>query len=359
MSETCASALRVEEIRPAAMMEAKRSCVIADREYLLERRDEWVDVDCPACGEDAAGDYGSKDGFAYVECQDCGTVYTSPRPSLALLERFYAQSKNYAYWNKHIFPASESARRERIFKPRVERLVDYCRQFGFAGGTLLEVGAAFGTFCEEVRHTGHFERIIALEPTPDLAQTCRERGFEVWEQPVEKTERSRVADVVAAFEVIEHLFSPSDFLGHVRRMLKPSGMLVLSCPNVRGFDVSALREQSSTFDHEHLNYFHPESLPLLLAREGFTTEVVETPGRLDAELVRGAVMAEHHSLDRQPFLQTVLLDRWDELGRPFQDFLAQHRLSSHLWVVARRKEPGGDSGGTSNKTWSEDHDHKA
>ena len=62
-----------------------------------------------------------------------------------------------------------------------------------------------------------------------------------------------------------------------------------------------------------------------------------TPGRLDAELVRDAVLAGKHSLGNDAFLKRVLLDEWDRLGWPFQQFLAGNGLSAHMWLVARRE----------------------
>ena len=41
----------------------------------------------------------------------------APRPSEAVMADYYAHSENYAYWAKHIFPASESVRRDKIHKP--------------------------------------------------------------------------------------------------------------------------------------------------------------------------------------------------------------------------------------------------
>ena len=35
----------------------------------------------------------------------------------------------------------------------------------------------------------------------------------------------------------------------------------------------------------------------------------------------------------------VLLDEWDTLGWPFQQFLAANGLSSHMWLAARRPAP--------------------
>ena len=55
-------------------------------------------------------------------------------------------------------------------------------------GTLFDVGAGFGTFCEEVDRLGAFDRVVALEPEPHLAETCRGKGLEVIEAPVEQAE---------------------------------------------------------------------------------------------------------------------------------------------------------------------------
>src|SRR5690606_21385408 len=105
---------------------------------------------------------------------------------------------------------------------------------------------------------------------------------------------------------------------------------------VRGFDTATLRTASNTFDHEHLNYFHPDSLAALLESCGFAVLDVQTPGQLDADIVRKRALAGEIDLADQPFLRRVLLDEWDALGEPFQRFLAENRLSSHLWIIAQR-----------------------
>lgn len=335
MPEAECNMLTEEQIRPARLMADKQRFVEMDLAYLLARRDEWEMVNCPACAGGERRPFGEKLGFAYAECLACGTVYTSPRPSQATLQQFYASSQNYAYWNQYVFPTTEATRRERIFRPRARRLAEFVRRFGVDGGTLLEVGAAFGTFCEEVRGEGVFKRIIALEPTPELAQTCRHRGLEVQEVFVEDLPNTLRADVVVAFEVIEHLYSPRVFLERCRQLLHASGLLVVTCPNVRGFDVSTLGMLSNTFDHEHLNYFHPDSLARLLQQCGYEVLDLQTPGELDGDLVRRHVLSGALCLEGQPLLKTVLLDRWEDLGYPFQQFLREHRLSSHMWAVAR------------------------
>lgn len=331
--------LREAEIRPDAMVRDAISAVEADIAWLLARRSEFVEVPCPACGEPKHEPAWRKYDLDYVACVTCETVYISPRPTSSVLEQFYRQSQNYEVWNRTIFPASEQARRVKVFRPRATRLREICDRLSVGRGALLEIGAAFGTFCEEVRALDRFDRILALEMTPDLAETCRKRGLEVIESAVERLDPGSVsADVIASFEVIEHLFAPIDFCRSIHRILKPGGILILTCPNLMGFDIQELRERSIAVDHEHLNYFHPASLRMLLERAGFELLEVQTPGKLDAELVRKQVLAHNHTLAERSFLRRILVDEWETHGEAFQDFLAARGLSSHMWGVARKKE---------------------
>jgi 2-polyprenyl-3-methyl-5-hydroxy-6-metoxy-1,4-benzoquinol methylase len=317
-------------------MAEKQTHLDWDVNFLLSRKADWVVVACPACEGQRFRQFGAKRGFVYVECLECGTVYTNPRPSLALLHEFYAQSRNYDYWNRHVFPKTEKTRRERIFRPRAERTARYVDAYGMRGGTILEVGAAFGLFCEEIKALGAFNRIIAVEPTAGLAETCRSRGIETLQAPIEELSLAEPVDVVAAFEVIEHLFSPRDFVVQCGRLLGNGGLLMLTCPNVRGFDVGTLGVESGTFDHEHLNYFHTRSLPRMLELCGFQTLQVDTPGKLDVDIVRKSFKEGRLDLSGNLLLRELFTRDTEADLADFQTFLATHLLSSHMWVVARK-----------------------
>jgi 2-polyprenyl-3-methyl-5-hydroxy-6-metoxy-1,4-benzoquinol methylase len=327
--------LREADIRPDELMAEQARRYAADVAWLLERRDRFVEVACPACGGDEHDPVWSKYDLQYRGCRGCRTIYVSPRPEPALLDEYYARSENYEYWNRVVFPASEDARRAQIFRPRAARAIELAARHGVTDGALLDVGAGYGTFCEEVRAAGRFARVVALEPEPHLAATCREKGLDVIEAPIERADPGGGFDVVTSFEVIEHLFAPREFVARCAQLLRPGGLLMLTCPNGLGFDVQTLGERSATVDAEHLNYFNPGALAAVLEGCGFTVLESETPGRLDAELVRKQALASAISLADQPFLRRVLLDEWDTLGGPFQDFLAANGLSSNMWIVAR------------------------
>ena len=333
--------LNEEDIRPKQLVSGQKIAALTDLGRMLTRISEFVEVDCPACGQRDPQPSFVKNGMSYVRCTHCSTLYVNPRPPPAVLDWFYRESPNYAYWNKYIFPASEAARRSHIFVPRVDRLLEICARYKVQTDALLEVGAGFGTFCSELNSRGVFQRVVGVEPTLDLANTCRSRGLEIIESPIEhvRTEDIGLFDVVASFEVIEHLFNPAEFLAHMVRLIRPGGMLMLTCQNGQGFDIETLGPLSTTVDHEHLNYFNPGSLSGLIKRNGM--ELIEsfTPGKLDAELVRNKVLEGEFSLEDQPFLKKVLIDEWEHHGAAFQDFLVARGMSSNLWVVARKPTP--------------------
>lgn len=338
---TSQAAFKETEIRPDQFRKGAAERYAADIRRLLERKSEFVSVPCPACGAAESTEAFRKFELDYVVCSSCETMYISPRPTPEILEHYYATSENYEYWNKYIFPASEATRREKIFRPRATRLVEICQRHGVRTDSLLEVGAGFGIFCEEILRLNVFSRVVAVEPTPDLAATCHSRGLEVINKPIEQVELEDAGfDVVASFEVLEHLFSPADFVRQCGRCLRPGGLLILTCPNGKGFDIATLRALSDAVDTEHLNYFHPASLSHLVASNGFDVLEVLTPGRLDAELVRQRALSGELDLSGQPFLQRVLVEEWAGLGNCFQQFLVDNKLSSHMWIVAQKEQVG-------------------
>lgn len=333
--------LKESEIRPNHLMQGQAEAFATDVRRLLEHKNDFVHVPCPACQTENGRKAFEKYELTYVVCLDCGTMYINPRPTPAILDTYYSTSANYQYWNKYIFPASQEARREKIFRPRAERIADICRRNNIKNGVLLEVGAGFGTFCEEMQRFEIFRRVIAVEPTPDLAETCRRKGIEVIEKPIEQVSLDNdTVDVVASFEVIEHLFSPRDFLLSCAGILSTGGLLVITCPNVRGFDIVVLQALSDSVDSEHLNYFNPTSLSHLVTQCGFEVLEVLTPGKLDAELVRKKILSGEFDVSLQPFLKQIFIDEWERVGDSFQQFLTDNRLSSHMWLVARKTGKG-------------------
>ena len=227
--------MKENDIRPDELVTKQQECLKQDIEWLLTHKHEFEVVTCPACNSNKRRAKFNKNGIEYFDCLDCETFYVSPRPPLDVIHNFYRQSKNYEFWNNYIFPASEDKRREKIFKPRVEKVIEFCKKYNLNNNSIIEIGSGFGTFCEEMKSRNYFNEVVAVEPTPSLAESCRKRGIKTIELPVEKITVKNKYDVLVSFEVIEHLHSPSNFVNDIRKLLTDSGVVILSCPNGKGF----------------------------------------------------------------------------------------------------------------------------
>ena len=262
-------------------------------------------------------------------------MFINPRPSLNHLNKFYESSKCLKHWNK-FFASTEDSRRQNIFVPRAVQVIELCKKYGVNTKTLLDVGAGFGTFCEEVEKHNFFDKVIAVEPSVALAEACRKKGLNVIDKPIEEISLDEV-DVITNFELIEHLFCPKDFVKSCYDALSSEGLLILTTPNIKGFDLVILGKISTNIaGPNHINYFHPASLTLLLENSGFKVVEVLTPGKLDAELVRKKIISKELDTTNNPFLQLILIDKWGEIGKNLQNFLSNNNLSSHMWIVAKK-----------------------
>ncbi len=325
--------MKEAEIRPDDLLKRQKQYLEHDVGFLLSNKSEFVLVACPGCETQNNSIEMEKNGFAYRECQRCGMLYMSPRPSITLLRKFYPQSPNYKFFNEYIFPSTCEVRREKIFKPRVEKVIKLCEKYEIRTDKILEIGCGFGLFCEEIARKNIFKEVVGIEATDSLFNTCKEKGFRIYNGVLEDLEINEEFAFIVAFEVIEHIFNPFKFLSIVNKLLSIKGGLMLTFPNYEGFEIGILRECSSTIDHEHLNYFTCKSISLLLNKTGFEIVELETPGKIDVDLVKKAYES---NLIKNSFIKLLGSDAFFEVREKLQDFFAENKLSSHMMVIARK-----------------------
>lgn len=326
--------LNENDIRPKNLMEDQKKAMNADIEWLKNRSKDFINVKCPACGSNNSKPLYKKYYLNHLVCQNCFTQYVSPRPTKVVLEDFYKNSLNHAYWAKYIFSASEDIRKEKIFKPRALFLKENISS-RHENGNLLEIGAAYGYFCDEVKKLNLFKKIIAIEPTPDLAQVLRNKKIDVIESSYEEAQLNIKFDVIVNFEVIEHLFDPKEFLQWCFNNLNPGGCLYLTCPNIGGFETVVLEKESDTVSHEHINLFNTDSIKVMVENVGFEKVVVSTPGVLDFDIVKQMYISKNINKNRLgPFLLNLIESESLDAEQKFQKYLINSNNSSHMMLIA-------------------------
>lgn len=131
------------------------------------------------------------------------------------------------------------------------------------GASLLEVGSGTGANLSLLSKYG---TVTALEPDETARKLCQERYHvlpDTGALPESIPYSSESFDLIAAFDVIEHISDDREVLSSLHRLLKPGGHLVLTVPAFPSLwsehDVS----------HHHQRRYRRLPLEALLAEAGF------------------------------------------------------------------------------------------
>jgi 2-polyprenyl-3-methyl-5-hydroxy-6-metoxy-1,4-benzoquinol methylase len=329
--------MKEHEIRPRELFDAYLAVARQDIGIYFGDPTMFVEVACPACDSKTSSPAFTKHGMRYSICEDCESLFMSPRPTREAIDRYYRESASSKFWAQRFFPETAEARRVQIFRPRAEMIADLVQSIGVpAPRVIADVGAGYGIFLEELKQRGVFDEVVAIEPGADLAAACRKRGFRVIEQPVEGIRPDELrASVMTSFEVLEHLFAPLEFLESIRRLMAPGGIVVFTTLTASGWDIRTLWERSkSVSPPHHINLLTTEGLARLVERAGLKLIELSTPGKLDVDIVVN-MLNDDPEMELPRFVQYVIRRRGPETWAALQKFLQENRLSSHVRVVAR------------------------
>lgn len=275
-----------------------------------------------------------KNGFTYVSCTNCGTLFTNPRPTSEQLDRFYSKSDSGKFFTEKFFMPYIEARREQIFRPRAEKIVNMFPKY--SSGRIGDIGAGHGIFLEELKKEWNDATLIAIEPSQDMVKICREKGLCVIDEMFENIEIAEEErfDLLCSFELFEHLFEPKLFLKKCNSALKLNGCLFISTLNGKGFDIQLLWEKHKNVNPPvHLNFFNLNSMKIVLEQCGF--EIVEaiTPGKLDWNIVEESSLRGEIKLNRF-WEQVIESDEATKEG--LQNWISRNNFSSHMQIIAKK-----------------------
>lgn len=227
---------------------------------------------CPACHCQVGRNERWKNGYEFVSCQKCGTLYVPRIPESA-------SAFNYAEYYRQTnlsVPAFVSKRLEEIvlgFSPyrKNNRLLD----IGFGAAVLLQVGARAGWLTEgvEVSRTAveHAQQLGLNAFYGQLSNACYP---DAW------------FDIVVGVEMLEHLPNPQNMVLEIARILRPGGLFWATTPHGRGLSSRLLGlEWSAAAPPEHLQLFSLRGVKSLLSNAGFHRIEVSAHGVNPCEMM--------------------------------------------------------------------------
>ena len=290
---------------------------------------------CPGCGEYNSILAFKKMGFSYHTCNTCNSLFLNPRPSSDAFSVFYANSKSAKYFAEVFIPFVLEERRQAMFIPRVEKIRTICNASKLVPNVVLEIGAGHAIFLEEWKKREPNAEIWGIEPNPEMAQYCRNKGVKVLEVFSEEAyEWHCTADLAVSFEVLEHVTDIFKFVQSIYDLLRPGGILVATSLCADGFDIQILKEKSkSVTPPHHINFCSIEGYRQLFSRAGFINLNIQTPGKLDLEIVINTLKDAEVELGA---FEKKLLNANPKQQALFQTYLADNQMSSHCWITAQK-----------------------
>ena len=136
---------------------------------------------------------------------------------------------------------------------------------------VLEVGCGSGWFYDiagAVNYTG-------LEYNNRAIKQCQEKGITVFKHSIEDHKRKykKVYEVVCAFQVLEHVSDPFEFISSALGCLEPNGLLVISVPSDDSF-VGLARNSILNMPPHHVTHWPDRSFDYIAKEFGVVLERV-------------------------------------------------------------------------------------
>ena len=279
---------------------------------------------CPNCGRDGATpryDFGHE---KILRCPGCALLYLDPWPTEEETHAVYGDSyfQNPRFMSGHsesLFGYADYIAERFIKQEQYVRIVrEVERRLPALGHPprLLEVGCGFGYFLDTAFEEG-FE-VSGIEFNRHAVERLRRKyAFPILFGALETMDLPPAAyDVVAMFDVIEHLRDPFTALDRLHRTLAPGGLLIVSTPDAESWVSRLLGTRLEDFrrTREHLFFFGRDTLRRILAARGFDVVSVRSIGHT--------------------FTLAHLLDRLALYNRPL--FTGCRRLVSRLGLAGVR-----------------------
>jgi len=326
--------LRLNEVHnPSFEAQVLKLCEVDTLEMIRQFGGQFIDTPCPVCSSSKRHLEVSVWGLDYQRCEDCELVYISPCPPDSVRSWYLEHSSGLKFWREKMPPETIESRRA-MYRDRANYIGNAVSRFGGSRDRIAEVGAGNGELAEAIRSLDLFEEIVLIEPQPlDISLP----GCTVLHSELSAVTFAEPASVVVAFEVLEHINDPKIFLRDLKNLVGDKGLLVMSTPNVDGLEISRMGQHSNAIMFDHVRLFNPRSIAYLLNSEGWELICIETPGQFDVDSICGCFESGLIDLAQDPALRFICKSD-PQVRSQFQKFLQNEQLSSHMKLVAKKRE---------------------
>ena len=262
----------------------------------------------------------SQETFDLYHDQDLDMLITHPQPSLDILGKYYESADYISHTDskRSLFEKAYHFVKNIALKNKLNLINTHQP----SKGLILDIGAGTGDFLSVAQNDGW--KTIGVEPSEKAKTIAINKGVSF----VEKTSEleSHTFDVISMWHVLEHVPNLEEQLTELKRLLKPSGTLIVAVPNFKSFDAKHYGKFWAAYDVPiHFWHFSKSAIQKLFEKENMKLEKV-LPMKFDSFYV--SLLSEKYKTGKMNYIKAFFIglqSNW-KAKRDFE-------YSSHIYIL--------------------------
>lgn len=160
---------------------------------------------------------------------------------------------------------------------RINEVLDEFEKFRKTN-KMLDVGCGPGLFLIEAKKRGW--EVYGTEFTDNQLNYLKDKGINTLKGKLtNESFEDELFDVIISSEVIEHINNPVEEMQQFHRLLRKGGLVYITTPNFNAIERFLLKGDYNIIEYpEHLCYYTPKTIHLLLTQSGFKKLKITTTG---------------------------------------------------------------------------------
>ena len=228
---------------------------------------------CHICNSVETSRYCNKYNHTLYKCNNCGFIFVYPTPkNLGEIYKkdYFQETKKQETGYTNYEKDKESMRH--VFEKHLEKFSNLVE-----GRNIFDVGAATGYFLDIAGDKGW--DTYGIEISKYAGNVAKNKGHSVSIGFLPESNIAEKMDIVTMYDVLEHVSDPREYLKSANNLLNNGGYIAINVPDISSSWARLTgKNWPLIVPPEHLSYFNPHNLSLLLNQTGF--EVIET-GRIN------------------------------------------------------------------------------
>jgi 2-polyprenyl-3-methyl-5-hydroxy-6-metoxy-1,4-benzoquinol methylase len=250
-------------------------------------------------------------------------LITHPQPSLDILGKYYESADYISHTDskRSLFEKAYHFVKNIALKNKL----DLINSHQPSKGQILDIGAGTGEFLAVAGKDGW--KTVGVEPSDKAKAIAKNKGVSF----VEKTSEleSHSFDVISMWHVLEHVPNLDEQIKELKRLLKPTGTLIVAVPNFKSFDAKHYGNFWAAYDVPiHFWHFSKKAIQLLFDKENMELQKV-LPMKFDSFYV--SLLSEKYKNGKMNYIKAFLIGLRSNIKA-----MKNMEYSSHIYIIKNK-----------------------